>query len=184
MRKLLLITGDLATGKSTFANILSMRYSENVFYKDTIKEILGDTVGFSNRKENLRLSKAAVELMLLICSEFSNHDKNLILEANFHQIELEKLRKIVSEKDYQVLTLVLRGDLHILHKRYLNRIYCENRHSVHLSMPLDDFDAFRDYIETARKEDIVGDYIKINADDFSYQKDPLLLSKIDAFMKE
>ena len=52
MKKLLLIMGDLATGKSTFANILSKRYDTNVFFKDSIKEVLGDTIGFSNREEN------------------------------------------------------------------------------------------------------------------------------------
>ena len=56
MKKLLLITGDLATGKSTFANILSKRYDTNVFFKDSIKEVLGDTIGFANREENKKLS--------------------------------------------------------------------------------------------------------------------------------
>ena len=39
MKKLLLITGDIATGKSTFANILSKRYHTNMFFKDSIKEV-------------------------------------------------------------------------------------------------------------------------------------------------
>lgn len=43
------ITGDIATGKSTFANILSERYNTNVFFKDSIKEVLGDTISFTNR---------------------------------------------------------------------------------------------------------------------------------------
>ena len=43
MSKLLLIMGDLATGKSTFANMLSQRYSVSMFGKDTIKEVLGDS---------------------------------------------------------------------------------------------------------------------------------------------
>lgn len=32
MKKLLLITGDIATGKATFANILSKRYHTNMFF--------------------------------------------------------------------------------------------------------------------------------------------------------
>ena len=55
MKKLLLITGDIATGKSTFANILSQRYNTNVFFKDSIKEVLGETIGFSNREENKKI---------------------------------------------------------------------------------------------------------------------------------
>ena len=58
MKKLLLITGDLAAGKSRFASILSKRYGVAVMYKDKIKEVLGDTIGFKDREENKRLSNA------------------------------------------------------------------------------------------------------------------------------
>ena len=44
MKKLLLITGDLATGKSTFARLLSVRYGIPMFFKDSIKEVLGDVI--------------------------------------------------------------------------------------------------------------------------------------------
>ena len=52
MQKLLLITGDIAAGKSTFSQILYERYRSVVFHKDTIKEILGDFIGFHDREEN------------------------------------------------------------------------------------------------------------------------------------
>lgn len=184
MKKLLLIMGDLATGKSTFAKLLSKRYDTTVFYKDSIKEVLGDTIGFSNREENLKLSKATMELMFYTFSEFCKLDKNLILEANFHKAELERLHKIAHENNYEVLTLVLRGDVGILHKRYLNRIYNENRHPVHLSTTLDVFDDFKGYIEYSRKEEIHGEIININADSFSYQTDKEILASIDKFMRD
>ena len=63
MRKLLLITGDLACGKSTFAKALSKRYDTNLYFKDALKELLGDVIGFTNREENLKLSRGAVEVM-------------------------------------------------------------------------------------------------------------------------
>jgi dephospho-CoA kinase len=69
MRKLLLIMGDLATGKSTFANLLSQRFKTVLFCKDPIKETMGDTFGFSNRAENLKLSYATADLMYLIFSD-------------------------------------------------------------------------------------------------------------------
>ena len=105
MKKLLLVMGDLATGKSTFANILSKRYDTNVFFKDSIKEVLGDTIGFSNREENKTLSRATMKLMFFIFSEFEKLNKNLILESNFHTVELEKLHKMAYENNYEVLTL-------------------------------------------------------------------------------
>lgn len=176
--------GDLATGKSTFANLLAKRYDTTVFYKDSIKEVLGDTNGFCNREENLKLSRATMELMFYILSEFCKLDRNLILEANFHKVELERLHKIAYENNYEVLTLVLRGDVEMLHKRYLNRIYNENRHPVHLSTTLEVFDDFKGYTEYSRKEEIIGEIININADSFSYQTDKEILASIDEFMRD
>ena len=93
------------------------------------------------------------------------------------------LRKMASERGYEVLTLVLRGDVELLHKRYLHRMQNENRHPVHLSTTLDVFEDFKGYTEYGRSEAIPGEYIEINANDFSYQTDMELLSKIDKFMK-
>lgn len=183
MNKLLLIMGDLATGKSTFSGILSKRYDVNVFNKDSIKEVLGDTIGFSNREENLKLSAVTMELMLFIFSEFTKLNKDLILESNFHKADLERLYEVAAANDYEVLVLVIRGDINILHKRYLNRMYNENRHPVHLSASLDIFDHFKDYIESARKEEITGNVIQIDANDFSYQTDKELLKRIDEFWR-
>lgn len=181
MKKLLLIMGDLATGKSTFANRLSQRYDTVLFVKDSIKEILGDTIGFSNREENLKLSQATGKLMSFLFSQFAKLDKDLILESNFRLVELEQLHQIAAEYGYQVLTLVLQGDAEILHKRYLNRMHNENRHPVHLCTQFNTFDGFRQYIEGLRTE-VPGTVLSINANDFSYQTDPALLVQLDGFM--
>lgn len=182
MKKLLLIMGDLATGKSTFANSLSRRYNASIFVKDSIKEVLGDTVGFSNRAENLKLSQATTELMIFFFSEFTKLNKDLILEANFRAAELEKIHKIAVENDYQVLTLVLKGDIEILHGRYLNRMHNENRHPVHLCAEFNTVEGFQNYVEHLRTAEIPEPVIRINANDFSYQTDSEILNRIDAFM--
>lgn len=183
MKKLLLITGDLATGKSTFANILSKRYGASVFCKDSIKETLGDTIGFSNREENLKLSAATMGLMHFIFSEFAKLSKPLILEANFHTPELEKLHDTAHKNSYEVLTIALHGTASILHERYMKRINSEGRHPVHLSTTLDIFEHFKGYLEYSRSETIPGTVIRINADSFCYQTDEKILNTIDRFME-
>lgn len=184
MNKLLLVMGDLAAGKTTFSELLAKRYQTIMFNKDSIKEVLGDTIGFANREENLRLSKATMELMYFIFGQFAKMQKNLILESNFHTAELNQLHKLAAEQDYEVLTLVLRGDIDTLHKNYLNRMEKENRHPVHLSTTLDVYEDFKGYIERTRKEEIPGNMIYIDATEFSYQKDAELLGKIDVFMRK
>lgn len=181
MKKLLLIMGDLATGKSTFAGQLSRRYDTNVLYKDTIKEVLGDTIGFRDREENLKLSRATGALMAFLFGEFAKLGKNLILESNFRPAELEALHRAAEEYGYEVLTILLRGDTQILHERYLHRIHQENRHPVHLSTTFEIFEDFQEYLQRSRETAVPGDMILIDANDFAYQEDEGLLRSIDGF---
>lgn len=182
MKKLLLVMGDLATGKSTFAGMLSHRYHTVLFCKDTIKENLSNTFGYSNREENLRLSHGTAELFYLIMSEFCRVDHDLILESNFRMGELERLHEIAAQNEYQVLTLVLRGDAQILHKRYLNRMHNENRPAVHLCEAFNHIEGFSAYLDSLRTVSVPGDSIFIDANDFAYQTDACLLSRIDEFI--
>lgn len=181
MKKLLLITGDLATGKSRFASILSKRYGVTVMYKDKIKEVLGDTVGFSNREENLKLSRATMELMTYGFSELSKLNQDVILEANFKESELKRLYEFATEQGYDVLSLVLRADIEIIYKRFVNRIENENRHLVHIS-GFNGYESLKYYIDMGRKEGGFGHILEICADDFDYQTDVEILSRIDSFM--
>lgn len=181
MKKLLLITGDLAVGKSTFAEILSKRYNITVMYKDKIKEILGDTIGFSGREENIRLSVATMELMTYLFSEFRELDHDVILEANFKEKETEKLYNLAMAAGYNVLTLVLTADMEIIYKRFVNRIENEKRHPVHIC-GFDGYDTLKNYIDLGRTQATFGERIDISANDFSYQNDEEILSLIDRFM--
>lgn len=181
MKKLLLITGDLACGKTTFAKLLSKRYDTNLYFKDSLKELLGDAIGFSNREENLKLSKAAVQVMVHIFSEFAPLGKNLILEANFRTRELEQLQKTAAAYGYDVLTLVFDGEPEILYERFLHRISYENRHPVHIIGDILEYENFVPYIEKARQEFVPGATLKICADDFDYQTDRLLYEVLDGF---
>ena len=61
MKKLILIGGVLAGGKSTFSHLVGERFGISVVNKDRLKEILGDNIHTSNREENKKLSVIAFE---------------------------------------------------------------------------------------------------------------------------
>lgn len=179
MKKLLLITGDLACGKSTFGEILAARYNSAAFYKDKIKEILGDTIGFANREENVRLSIATMEIMTHIFKETAKTGGDLILEANFKEQEMERIHTIACEAGYDMLTVVLRADMDVIYKRFINRIENENRHPVHIS-GFDGYESLKHYIDLGREQKCFGRTFEIDANDFSYQEN---FGEIDRFMK-
>ena len=182
MKKLLLIMGDLAAGKTTFANKLAKRYGIVAFNKDEFKEVISETYSFKTREESRNISILAVQTMINIFTHFCEVEKPLILESNFHQDEINKINDIASKNGYEVLTLLVKADINLLHKRFVNRADNENRHPVHCSEVFKNFDDFKKYIEFQRSELPIGNVINVDATSFDYQNDEKLLASIDSFI--
>lgn len=168
MQKLILITGDLAAGKSTLAKKLSQNLNALYFTKDILKEILSDTVGFSNRQENKKLSIASVNVMNHIFSQYAFFKQDLILEANFHKDEIETLQNLANQNNYKVIILYLQGNSDTLFERFSNRIKNENRHPTHCTSDIIDKENFTKYLLSNRKELEAFDFhtIKIEKDNY------------------
>lgn len=180
MKKLILIGGVLASGKSTYSMILKERYHLTVINKDRLKEILGDNIYVATREENKKLSVICFDLMKYLLEA---NEGTIILECNFKNYELKELKEICIKLNYDVLSLVFDSRNEILHQRFLNRLN-QNRHYVHKSQ---DFTNINDFIKTLddlRNVEYFGSIINVNCDDFSYQKDECLFNIIDKFISK
>ena len=154
MKNLIIITGDLAAGKSTLANSLSAELQIPCLIKDTLKEIACDAIGYETREENRELSIAAVNSMIYVFEQTAKVEGDLILEANFRNDEIMRIKEIADKNDYHVLLLVLTGDINLLYQRFLDRM--ATRHIAHRSLNLDvSLDRFEDYINSIRNEDMI-----------------------------
>lgn len=153
MKRLIIITGDLASGKSSLADALSLKLAIPCFKKDVIKEQYCDMYGFKNREENRKLSIKAVDYMIDAFEKFAKNNTDLILEANFRGEELKRLQDIALQYEYDVTLLVLRGDIEELYQRFLKRV--PTRHKAHMSMHLDEsIDKFKEYVLSQREEEL------------------------------
>ena len=112
--------------------------------------------------------------------ESMKSEKNIILEANFHQNEIIDLESLIDEYDYDSLFLVLFGNTDTLFERFSNRA-SENRHKCHLSGPTT-LESFKKYIDINNAIKYKKNHILIDANDFSYQSDPSLKDIINHFM--
>ena len=169
MRNLIIITGDLAAGKSTLANSLSVELQIPCLIKDSLKEIACDAIGYETREENRALSISAVNSMLYVFEQTAKVGEDLILEANFRSEELEDIQEIVNEYDYQVLLLSLIGDINLLYQRFLDRM--ATRHIAHQSLHLDySIDAFISYIEMLRNQDTIFPNHQIDMSDLDEEE--------------
>ena len=178
MRKVILIGGVLAAGKSTYSLILKEKFNITVINKDILKEILGDNIYVSNREENKKLSIICFDLMKYLLEA---NKTNIVLECNFKDYELIELKEICSKLNYQVLSLVFDADNTILHKRFLERLN-ESRHYVHKSQDFSNINDFIPVLDHLRNAPYFGKIIKVNCNDFSYQEDKNLLLEIKKFI--
>ena len=154
MNNLIIISGDLAAGKSTLANALSKELNIPFITKDNLKEIACDVIGYANREENRNLSITATESMIYFFKQVSMVGGDLIIEANFRNNEIERVKEIAEEKGYNVILIVLYGDVNLLYQRFLDRL--PDRHIAHKSLHLDrSIDDFTNYIAMIRNEDLI-----------------------------
>lgn len=161
MRDLILITGDLASGKSTLAASLSEQLNIPFLTKDSLKEIACDAIGYSSREENRKLSISAMDSMIYFFNQSAMVGNSLILEANFRNAEVEEIKQIADLYKYQVLLICLTGDINLLYQRFLDRL--TNRHRAHRSLNLDlSIDRFASYLEEIRNEDLIYPTFKID----------------------
>ena len=178
MRKILLIGGDLASGKSTYSKFLSDKFNVTVVNKDIIKEILGDNFYASNREENLKLSVASFKLIEYFIKVSKD---NLIIESNFKQHEIDILSQYSGDVDF--LTLRLTCDDEVLHQRFLNRL--DNRHYVHKSQDFTDIKDFLKVINNLRNVNYFGKVINVNTTDFNnLYNNEQILTEIETFFQK
>ena len=162
MKKVVLITGDLAAGKSTLADNLSKTLNFTCIKKDCVKEIICDSVGFSTREENKRISVAAVNSMIHFLEQTLKVGGEIILEANFRLQEINRIQDIVKQYNGSLFIIYLTGEPKVLYERFLARV--PNRHRAHLSMGLDkDYEKFVDYINELRNQLERIDCLKIDS---------------------
>ena len=182
MKKLILVNGDVAAGKSHLAIIIKDKFNLPLFTKDEFKEALAETHPYRNYEESHLLSLMAMDQLFDSFEKYAKEGKDVVLEANFRGEHLDRLEKLNQKYGYDILNIDLTGSVEVLHKRYVNRILHENRHPVHVVNDLRDFDKFKEYTLSRRSERKIGKVIIVNADDFSYQTDEGLFKQVEEFL--
>jgi hypothetical protein len=177
-KKVILIGGYLASGKSTFSNIISKRFNIPVFNKDIIKEVLATELVTPTREENKKLSTIAFRFLYYIASQAVSP---LILESNFKDYEIVELQKLLEVKGYEILSFNFKGTFEIMHDRYLKRD--ATRNAIHRSFSLAKIEDYIDYAHELDKTVYPGEVININADTFDHQSDENLFKRIKDFLE-
>ncbi|HAR99896.1 MAG: Chromatin associated protein KTI12 [Candidatus Moranbacteria bacterium GW2011_GWC2_37_73] len=129
MSKLILVCGLPGVGKTTLANELSKKMKVACIHKDSIKEVLFESMNLSTLEDSKRIGKPSVDVMFYLIEEQLKNNIDVIMEAPFNFSEDYPIFVNWKEKyNLQLFSIVCSIDSKERKKRFQER---ERHHSHH-----------------------------------------------------
>lgn len=183
---LILVSGLPASGKTSLAEEIGKALALPVMNKDAIKELLFDTLGWSNRDWSKKLGAASMELLWFIAERHVRARSPLVLESNFVKSFADQaLAGLRAHSPLRVIEVHCVADREVLAERYRKRAEDGERHPGHMEWDEDDMED--DLIPRIRNaEDLALDQadvlIEIDTTDFEMVDIPAIIEQIRAGM--
>ena len=179
MSKLILISGPSGSGKSYLAKYLSEQLRIPYFTKDTFKELLYDTVGWSDKEWSRKLGAAAIQTLYLVLEQELSNGRTVIAEANFKpEFDKKQIENFVNSFHTKILELHCFADTEILRERAKKRVESKERHPGHMDKEL-----FEKYFDPTLHSPVgVGEVYKINTNNFDKVDYSEIVKKVSSFL--
>ena len=170
MKTIRIITGDLAAGKTSYGKKISNELKIPFFSKDEIKEVLYDSFDNQNMdyESKRKIGKNSYAVFYYIIEQHLKVGLSLIAESNFGEEAIPVIKKLLDKYNYKCITIRFEADLEVLHKRFLNREYSNERHNGLVSNGVfDEYENFKKTHEKSRKFKIDDNEMLVDTTDFS-----------------
>jgi predicted kinase len=131
--RIVVFTGLPGTGKTTLSRQLAEALALPLIAKDAIKEIMYDTIGWSDTAFSAKLAHATFGIMDYTTEQLLRTGNSLILESNYTpKLASDKFQHWQHQYACDIDQIVCRTDLDVLARRFYERSQA-NRHPGHLN---------------------------------------------------
>ena len=171
-KKIIIIEGYLASGKSTFAKQLSKQINLPYLIKDTFKIALCENITVSDRKESSRFSTVTFDAMMYVVERMFETGYPIIIEGNFVPAGVKKvnevgiIKQLIDRYGYDSLTFKFAGDTKVLHKRFVEREETLERGQVNKIGSEVSYDDFNQWCHNLDSFDVGGKVVEVDTSDF------------------
>ena len=172
-KKIIIIEGYLASGKSTFALQLSKSLNIPYLIKDTFKIALCKNVTVTNRTESSVFSAVTFDGMMYVAERMMETSTPIIIEGNFVPIGVKKvdeageIKRLIDKYNYASLDFKFMGDTQVLHQRFLKREKTAERGEVNKIGTDVPYDTFNQWCHNLDNFDIGGETVQVDTTNFS-----------------
>lgn len=191
MKKIIIITGYLASGKSNFYNEVKLKTKIVGFSKDELKITICCDSKSQEIFDNYKLSNMAFEKMMDELENLMESGKDIIIEGAFSnknvknkENEQEKIMQIIKKYGYTSLVFHLTGDMRILYERFAYRERSSERNqALQFNMVSNNYRIYK-LINRELQKCLLGDYIiEIDTTDFSKVEYTNFLNMVEKFIE-
>ncbi len=182
---IIIVTGELAAGKTSYGKKISEVLKIPFFSKDEIKEILYNSSNNTNLdyEAKRRMGAISYEVFYYIIEKQMKVGLPLIVESNFVKESVSIIKDLLNKYDYKSITIRFEGDLQILHRRFLNREYSDERPMGLVSNGMfDDFENFEKTAIKSKEFKINDNEILVDTTDFLKVDFDEIIENIQKFM--
>ncbi|MCI8622381.1 MAG: ATP-binding protein [Provencibacterium sp.] len=189
-KKILIVEGYLASGKSTFALRLSQKLKVPYLIKDTFKTALCKSVTIADRQESSRFSGITFDAMMYVAERMLEAGYPLVIEGNFVPAGIKKtdeseiIRQLIKRYAYRSLDFKFVGDTRVLHQRFIEREKTPERGQANVigeEVPLGVFDTWCHNLDGFH---VGGRSVRVDTTDFNHVDFQGLLETAHQFMNE
>jgi predicted kinase len=132
MKKLIIVNGLPASGKSTLAARLSKELGLPMFSKDQFKELIADTIGYTDHESTQTFGKASFAILFSVARKCLENGVSVIIEGNFSLgDETKEFLKYIKEADIETQEVLCYATPELLMRRFKERAQHPSRHAVH-----------------------------------------------------
>ncbi len=172
-KKVIIIEGYLASGKSTFALQLSKSLNIPYLLKDTFKIALCKNISFADRAESRVFSTVTFDGMMYVTERMLETSTPIIIEGNFvpagvkNVDEAGAIKCLIDKYNYTSLDFKFMGDTRVLHQRFLEREKTAERGEVNkigMDVP---YETFNQWCHNLDDFDIGGETVRVDTTNFS-----------------
>ena len=187
-KKIIVVEGYLASGKSTFARQLSKVTNVPYLMKDTFKIALCQNISVEDRAESSRFSVVTFDAMMYVMERLLETDYPLIIEGNFVPCGVKKIdesniiKTLIDKYSYKSLTYKFFGNTQVLHQRFIEREKTPERGQVNTVGFVPSYSEFDIWCHNLDDFNIGGKIVRIDTTDFNKVNFNIFLEMASTFI--